>query len=184
MSVTVDTRLFTAEELLRLPDDGSRYELVEGELKKMSPSGAEHSRIALVIGSSLLVHVTKHRLGTVYGADGGFVLKRGPDTMRAPDVSFVSAERYVKTHQFFPGAPDLAVEVMSPNDLASEVSFKTSQYLRAGTRAVVVVDADKRIVYVHRASGTDVITKIAEDVLEVDDIVPGWKMPLNEIFGA
>ncbi len=104
--------------------------------------------------------------------------------MRSPDVSFVSAERYVKTTQFFPGPPDLAVEVMSPADLASELSYKTSQYLRAGTRAVVVVDLEKRIVYVHRASGTDMVTKVAEDVLEVDDVVPGWKMPLSEIFEA
>lgn len=182
--MTVDMRLFTAEELLRLPEDGSRYELVEGELKKMSPSGAEHSRIAILIARSLGNHVAEHRLGAVYGADGGFVLKRGPDTMRSPDVSFVSAERYVKTMQFFPGAPDLAVEVMSPSDLASEVWFKTSQYLHAGTRAVVVVDLEKRIIYVHRASGTDVVTKVAEDILEVDDVVPGWKMPLSEIFEA
>jgi Uma2 family endonuclease len=182
--VTVDTRLFTAEELLRLPDDGSRYELVEGELKKMSPSGAEHSRIALIIGSSLLVHVMKNQLGAVYGADGGFVLRRGPDTLRSPDVSFVSAERYVKTQKFFPGAPDLAVEVMSPDDLASEVSFKTSQYLRAGVRAVVIVDPEKRIVYVHRSSGTDVVTTIPETALEVEDVVSGWKLPLSEIFEA
>src|SRR5215210_6893349 len=151
--MTVDTRLFTADELLCLPEDGYRYEPVEGEVKRMSPSGAEHSRIAILIASSLLIHVTKHGLGAVYGADGGFVLGRGPDTVRSPDVSFVSAGRYVKTERFFPGVPDLAVEVISPSDLASEVSFKTSQYLRAGTRAVVVVDREKRIVYVHRASG-------------------------------
>ena len=180
--MTVDTRLFTAEELLRLPDDGSRYELVQGELRKMSPSGSEHSRIALLIGGSLLAHVTKHRLGAVFGADAGFLLGRDPDTLRSPDCSFVSSERYVKTKAYFPGAPDLAVEVMSPFDLASEVNFKTSQYLQAGTRAVVVVDPDKRIVYVHRSSGTDVVTKIADNVLEVDDVVPGWKMPLTEIF--
>jgi Uma2 family endonuclease len=182
--MTVDTRLFTADELLRLPEDGSRYELAEGELKKMSPSGAEHSRIAILIAGSLLNHVTKHGLGVVYGADGGFILSRHPDTMRSPDVAFVSTARFVKTAQFFPGAPDLAVEVISPSDLASEVSYKTSQYLRAGTRAVVVVDIEKRIVYVHRSSGTDVLTRIAENILEVDDVVPGWKMPLAGIFEA
>ena len=180
--MSVDTRLFTADELLRLPEDGSRYELVEGELKKMSPSGADHSMIAVLIASSMLHHVRKHGLGTVYGADGGFVLGRGPDTVRSPDVAFVSAARAVRTPQFFPGPPDLAVEVISPSDLASEVNFKTSQYLRAGTRAVIVVDPEKRIVYVHRLSGTDVLTKIAETVLEVDDVVPGWRMPLSEIF--
>ncbi|HEV7240234.1 MAG TPA: Uma2 family endonuclease [Thermoanaerobaculia bacterium] len=182
--MTLDTRLFTAEELLRLPDDGSRYELVQGELRKMSPSGSEHSRIAVLIAASLLAHVTKHRLGAVFGADCGFLLTRHPDTLRSPDAAYVSAERFIKTEAFFPGAPDLAVEVMSPSDLASEVSFKTSQYLRAGTRAVVVVDLEKRIVYVHRSSGTDVLTKIADNVLELDDVVPGWKMSLTEIFEA
>lgn len=182
--MTVDTRLMTADELLRLPDDGSRYELVEGELKKMSPSGADHSEIALLIGSSLVKHVRKNGLGTVYGADGGFLLQQDPDTVRAPDVGFVAAARSMRTSKFFPGAPDLAIEVMSPSDLASEVSFKTSQYLRAGTRAVVVVDPDKRIVYVHRAAGNDVHTTIVEDVLEVEDVVSGWKMPLGEIFDA
>jgi len=184
MTMTVDTRLFTADELLRLPDDGFRYELVEGELKTMSPSGAEHSRIAVLIARSLANHVLEHGLGAVYGADGGFLLGRDPDTMRSPDVAFVCTARYVRTEHFFPGAPDLAVEVISPSDLASEVSFKTAQYLRAGTRAVAVVDSAKRIVYVHRAAGNDVHTTIVEDVLEVGDVVPGWKMPLGEIFDA
>ncbi len=182
--MTVDTRLFTADELLRRPEDGGRYELVEGELKQMSPSGLEHGRIAARIAIHLGAHVRQHRLGEIYIAEAGFVLKSGPDTVRVPDVSYVSGERVIETSGFMPGPPDLAVEVISPSDLASEVSFKTSQYLRAGTRAVVVVDPEKRIVYVHRASGTDVITKIAENVLEVDDVVAGWKMPLREIFEA
>ena len=184
MNVTVDTRLFSAEELLRLPEDGSRYELVEGELTKMSPSGLRHGRIANRIAHHLTHHVLEHRLGEVYIAEAGFVLRRGPDTVRCPDVSFVRAERVIDTDALMPGPPDLSVEVMSPSDLASEVNFKTSQYLRAGTRAVVVVDSAKRIVYVHRAAGTDVHTNIAETVLEVDDVVPGWKMPLSEIFDA
>ncbi|MGZ5432911.1 MAG: Uma2 family endonuclease [Thermoanaerobaculia bacterium] len=180
--MTVDTRLFTADELLRRPEDGGRYELVEGELKPMSPSGLEHGRIAARIAIHLGAHVRQHRLGEIYIAEAGFVLMRGPDTVRVPDVSYVSGERVVDTTGFMHGPPDLAVEVISPSDLASEVSFKTSQYLRAGTRAVVVVDPEKRIVYVHRASGTDVLTKIAENVLEADDVVAGWKMPLAEIF--
>lgn len=182
--MTVDTTLCTADELLRRPDDGGRYELVEGELKTMSPSGLEHGRIAARIAVHLGAHVRQHRLGEIYIAEAGFLLMRGPDTVRVPDVSYVSGERVIETSGFMPGPPDLAVEVISPSDLASEVSFKTSQYLRAGTRAVVVVDPEKRIVYVHRASGADVVTKIAENILEVDDVVAGWKMPLAEIFEA
>jgi Uma2 family endonuclease len=178
--MTVDTRLLTADELLRLPDDGSRYELVQGELKKMSPSGLEHGRIAARIAIHLGAHVRQHRLGEVYIAEAGFVLTREPDTVRAPDVSFVRADRVVSTSGFMPGAPDLSVEVISPSDLATEVHRKTEQYLRAGTRAVVVVDPENRIVYVHRTSGPESVTT----VLVVDDVVPGWKMPLSEIFEA
>jgi Uma2 family endonuclease len=178
------TTLHTAEELLRMPDDGNRYELVEGELKRMSPAGSDHSTIALLIGSSLLVHVKKHRLGVAFGADGGFMLGRDPDTVRAPDAAFVSAERVVKTSKYFPGAPDLAIEVVSPNDRWSDVDAKTTEYLRAGTRAVVVVDPEKQIVRVYRMSGDDIVARTAETFLEVEDVVPGWKMPLSEIFDA
>jgi Uma2 family endonuclease len=180
--MTVDARLFTAEELLRLPDDGSRYELVQGELKKMSPSGLEHGRIAARIAIHLGAHVRQHRLGEVYIAEAGFVLTREPDTVRAPDVSFVRADRVISTNGFMPGAPDLSVEVISPSDLVTEVNRKTGQYLRAGSRAVVVVDPENRIVHVHRASAPEVT--IVEDVLEVEDVVPGWKMPVAEIFEA
>ena len=178
--MTVDTRLFTAEELLRLPDDGSRYELVEGELKKMSPAGLRHGRVAARIAHHLMTHVLAHRLGEVYIAEAGFVLKRGPDTVRCPDISFVRAERVIDTERFMEGPPDLSVEVISPSDLPGEVSSKTSEYLRTGTLAVVVVDPERRTVNIHRASGMTV----AENVLEVEDVVPGWKMSLSEIFDA
>jgi Uma2 family endonuclease len=176
--VSVDTRLFTAEELLRMPDDGYRYELVQGELRKMSPAGHEHAEIAANIIEHLKAHVRAHRLGKVY-SEGGFVLGRSPDTMRAPDAAFVRTDRLVpRGPGFFPGAPDLAVEVISPNDLYVEVDEKTSQYLRAGTRAVIVVNPRNGAVRVHRANG---VTEVA-DVLDVDDIIPGWKMTRAEIF--
>ena len=176
--MTIDARLLTADELLRLPDDGFRHELVRGELRKMSPAGARHSRIAVRIAARLLAYVEQHRLGAVYGADGGFILSRNPDTVRAPDVSFVRAERVLDTAGFMPGAPDLAVEVISPSDLYSEVDAKTLEYLRAGTRAVVIVEPEKRTVRVHRASGSVLV----EDVLSVDEVVPGWTLPLSELF--
>lgn len=180
--MTVETRVMTADELLRMPDDGYRYELVAGELRKMSPAGWEHTTIAMRIGKHLLSYVERERLGEVGGADGGFILARHPDTVRIPDVSFVRTERLVSTKQFFIGPPDLAIEVLSPSDTHSEVMEKTEEYLRAGTRAVVVVDPGKRAVHVHRASGSKIETTIAIDVLTVDEVVPGWQMPLAEIF--
>jgi Uma2 family endonuclease len=181
--MTVDTRVFTADELLRLPDDGCRYELVEGELKKMSPAGGKHGRISMRIALRLGAYVEQHQLGVVYSSDTGFILSRSPDTVRAPDVAFDRMERAVDTDGYLPGAPDLAIEVLSPSDLYSEVVQKTTQYLRAGTRAVVV-DPWKRVVQVHRSSGTETITTTVADVLEVDDVVPGWRLPLDDIYSA
>ena len=176
--MTVDTRVSTADDLLRLPDDGFRYELVRGELRKMSPAGTRHGKIIVRITVRLGSYVEAHRLGETYSADTGFQLARNPDTVRAPDVSFVRAERVVDTAAYYPGPPDLAVEVISPSDSYSDVAEKTVEYLRAGTRAVIVVDPRTRIVRVHRAGGaTDAV-----DILEVDDVVPGWKLPLAEIF--
>src|SRR6266568_2091390 len=114
------TSLMTADELLHLPDDGFRYELVRGELRKMSPSGADHGDVAAVIVWSLLNHVRKNRLGKVYTADAGFRIGRGPDTVLAPDAAFVRAARVVKTRKFFEGPPDLAIEVVSPGDSYTE----------------------------------------------------------------
>lgn len=178
--MSVDTRVFTADELLRLPDDGSRYELVRGELRKMSPVGLRPGKIARRIATHLGAYVDQHELGETYIAEAGFVLKRGPDTVRVPDVSFVRAERVLDTAGFMPGPPDLAVEVISPSDPPSEVENKTAEYLRAGTAAVIVVDPETRTVRVFRKSGTVVV----EEILAVDDVVPGWQMPLAEIFKA
>lgn len=176
--MTVDTRLFTADELLDLPADGWRYELVKGELRKMSPAGENHGDVAMIIGSDLNVHVRKRGLGKVYAAETGFLIARNPDTVLAPDVAFVRAERHLKTAGYFEGPPDLLVEVISPNDRYSEVAEKTEEWLRAGVRAVIVVDPRRRTVSVNRSSG---VTHV-EDILEVDDVVPGWRLPLSQLF--
>jgi Uma2 family endonuclease len=181
--MTVDTRPFTADELLRLPDDGWRYELVQGELKRMSPAGYDHGDIAMNIGAHLKAYVRAHRLGKVFAAETGFLLSRSPDTVLAPDVSYVHTERLMRPRGrgFFVGHPDLAVEVISPDDLYTDVDEKTQQYLKAGTSAVVIVNPRTGTVQVHRGSN-DVRTM--PDMLDVDDVVPGWKMPLAEIFEA
>jgi Uma2 family endonuclease len=178
--MTVDTRLFTADELLRLPNDGSRYELVQGELKKMSPAGYDHGDIAMNIGANLKAYVRTHGLGKVFAAETGFLLSRNPDTVLAPDV-YVRTERLMRPRGrgFFAGPPDLAVEVISPDDLYTDVDEKTQQYLKAGTSAVVIVNPRTGTVQVHRGV-SDVRTM--SDMLAVDDVVPGWKMPLAEVF--
>lgn len=179
--MSVDTRVFTADELLRLPDDGSRYELVRGELRKMSPAGYDHGDIAMTIGAHLKMFVRAHRLGKVFAAETGFLLSRNPDTLLAADVTFVRAERVLpRGPGFFPGPPDLAVEVISPSDLYSAVREKTREWLRGGTRAVVVVDPRTMDIDVHRATGAVRV----ENTLTVEDILPGWSMSVAEIFEA
>ena len=175
--MTVST-LMTADELLRRPDDGYRYELVRGELRKMSPAGIDHGDVAALIVASLVTYVRANKLGKVYTADPGFWIERNPDTVRAPDVAFVRRERVVKTPRFFEGPPDLAIEVVSPNDTYTEVEEKALQMLEAGTRAVVVVDPKTHSVRVYRTGKLEVLT----EAIAVDDIVPGWRMPLSEVF--
>jgi Uma2 family endonuclease len=182
MAMTVDTRLFTADDLLRIPEDGSRYELVEGELKKrMSPAGYDHGDIAMNIGAHLKAYVRAHRLGKVFAAETGFLLSRNPDTVLAPDVSYVRTERLMRPRGrgYFIGYPDLAVEVISPDDLYTDVDEKTQHYLKAGTPAVVIVNPRTGTVHVHRGTND---MRAMTDTLEVDEVVPGWKMPLAEVF--
>ena len=177
MSMTV-TSLMTADELLRLPDDGYRYELVQGELRKMSPSGNRHTIIGVRIAASLFTHVKAKRLGEVTGADGGYWITRNPDTVLAPDVGFIRRDRAVITDRFFDGPPDVAIEVISPSDTYTEVDEKTQEWLRAGTHAVVVVNPRRNTVRVQRPDGTETLT----DALAVEDVIPGWRTPLSEVF--
>ena len=176
------TRPMTADELLAMPDDGFRYELVRGELIKMSPASHLHSGCAMLIGASLVARAETNRLGRVYGADAGFLLAF--NHVRAPDAAFVRAERADAARNvpgYFPGPPDLAVEVISPSDRLTEVNAKVDEWLAAGTLAVVVVNPRNLTVRIHR-SPTDVVILNADDVLEVQDVVPGWRMAVADIF--
>jgi len=182
MSTT--TQLMTAEELLAMPDDSFRYELVEGELKRMSPAGHNHGRIGMVLALALGHYVRDKKLGSTYLAETGFKLKTNPDTVRAPDVSFIRQERVEQvgdTEGFWPGAPDLAVEVNSPGDRVGEVEEKVQEWLNAGARLVWVISPKLRVVTVYR-SLTDITTLTEKDVLDGGDVVPGFQFPVAELF--
>lgn len=178
------TQLVTAEELLDMPDDGFEYELVRGELRKMAPAGSRHSVSGIDMATSLNIHVKANNLGRVFGSDGGFLLARDPDTVRAPDVAFVRRERVEAIgimSGYWPGPPDLAVEIISPNDRYTEVYEKVDEWLAAGTRMVVVVNPRNRTATVRVAGMNPVILNVG-DTLDGGDVVPGWRMPVADIF--
>ena len=182
--MTTTTQPVTAEELLNMPDDGFRYELIRGELRKMPPAGHIHGEYALSIGASLQTHAKATGLGKTYAAETGFRLESDPDHVRAPDAAFVRRDRAEEAREapgFFPGPPDVAVEVISPTDRYTEVEEKVADWLAAGTLAVIVVDPRRRTVKVH-CSPTDVVALTESDVLSVGEVVPGWQMAVRDIF--
>lgn len=182
MSVT--QQLVTADELLHLTEDGVRYELVQGVLRQMSPAGFHHGRLIMNIATPLDQHVRAQRLGVVCAAETGFLLTTNPDTVRAADVAFIRRERLdaaAEPEGYWPGAPDLAVEVVSPHDLYTEVDEKVTDWLEAGARMVVVVNPRRRIVTVYR-SLTQIVVLREQDTLDGADVVVGWTLPTAAIF--
>jgi Uma2 family endonuclease len=183
--MAISSRRMTAEELLALPDDGMRHELIAGELRTMAPSGHRHGRVTFKFALALGNYVEAHALGEVWGAETGCILARDPDTVRAADVTFVRRERLgaeVDDRGYWPGAPDLVVEVLSPGDRRGAVADKVATWLRSGAPMVVVVDPQRRTVAVHRADQP--VTVLGEaDTLDGGDVVPGWTLPVRLLFG-
>ena len=182
--MAVERRLMTADELLRLPDDGMRHELIRGELRTMSPMGWRHGKVTLKVGASLLVHVEAHNLGIAGVGDVGFVVAVDPDTVRAPDACFIRRERIPATGEptgYWTIPPDLAIEVLSPNDRPTDVAKKVVEWLAFGAQLVFVIDPRRRTVAVHRPNVPTVVLT-DHDVLDGEDVVPGWSMPVRALF--
>ena len=178
-----DAKLMTAEELLNMPKDGYRYELVRGVLKKMAPVGQTGGFYELRIGSRLAIHVDANRLGKAYGANTGFLLERNPDYVLAPDAAFVRQERVgavTEASGYFSGAPDFVAEVISPSDRYTDVYDKVEEWLNAGTRMVLVVNPRNRTVSVHTPES--VATLSEDETLDGGDVVPGWRLPIADLF--
>lgn len=179
-------KTMTADELLRMPEDGWRYELVAGELRKMSPPGFQHGAIAQDLGWRLSASVNQNKLGQVLAAETGFLVSRDPDTVRAPDIAFVSNDqlkRYGMPVKYFPEAPALAVEVVSPDDTAEEVDSKIRCWLSAGTLLAWVVYPGGRTITVYR-SLDDIRVLTEADTLSGENVVPGFECQVSEIFSS
>jgi Uma2 family endonuclease len=177
-------RTMTAEQLAQLSPEASRGELIEGEFVAMSPAGQMHGEIAGNLFGILWNFVKPKKLGNLYAAETGFVLKRQPDTVRAPDVAFVRAERLSAATPptgFFDGPPDLAVEVVSPSETLAEIEGKLLDYLENGVQVVWIVYPTTRTITIYY-SLTAVRTLTINDTLDCEKLLPGFSVPVQEIF--
>jgi len=177
-------RLVTAEELLAMQDEDCHTELVDGEVLRMAPAGGEHGEVTHNVGLLLGMHVRSHRLGRMVGAETGFLLGRNPDLVRAPDAAFIAQRRVPSgglPKAYIPFAPDLAVEVISPNDTAEHVQRKAQDWLAAGTRLLWQVYPGLKRAVVH-APGQPTRTLGPEDVLDGGDVVPGFSCRVSDLL--
>ncbi|MBI4674240.1 MAG: Uma2 family endonuclease [Chloroflexi bacterium] len=180
----VGTKLMTAEEFFEHAPQDKRSELVRGEMIEMAPASEEHGTIAGNIFAALHNFVRKNKLGKVYAAETGFILSHEPDTVRAPDAAFVAATRLgarVRRGGFFEGAPDLVVEVASPSESAEDIQDKVIDYLSAGTRMVLYLHPRSKTITVYR-SLDNIRVLTLNDTLDGGDVLPGFRVTLEEIF--
>lgn len=180
-SGTMPTRTISDDELLRLPKDGQKYELVDGEIR-MSPAGARHGEISVRLTAALLAFVRRKRLGKVFDSSTGFRMPGG--NVRSPDASFVAAHRLPGGKApvgFFEIRPDLAVEVLSPTDAQANILERLTEYFSGGTRLMWVIDPEARRATIYR-SLTDVREVGADEALDGEDVIPGFRLRLSELL--
>ena len=170
--------------VLRTPDapDGTKDQFVRGQVVCEPPPSFGHGVVSTKIARLLGNFVAERELGVVVG-EAGFVVERGPDTVRGPDASFVSAERLsgYRGETFFEGAPDLVVEVLSPSSTRAQMAEKTREYLAAGARVVWNVDPRRKAVTVH-APGAEPRVLGSGERLEGGDVLPGFSVPVLSLF--
>lgn len=173
----------SADDLLTMPNDGRRYDLVQGELRMMSPAGGRHGRVALKLGRRVGDHVEQLGLGETYAAETGFLLQRNPDTVLAPDVAFVSTaklDNLVDETGYLPVAPDFVAEVLSPHDRASEVEAKVLHWLAAGVAAVLVVDPQNKSVRDYRSAQR--IQVHTHGSIDLTDVIDQFYLDVPDLF--
>lgn len=176
--------LMTADELLKLHGDGFRYELIEGELKQMSPAGEKHGAAIGKLTGYLAYYVYENDLGIVCGAETGYKTRSNPDTVIAPDVSFTSKNRLKEeglVDNYSTVAPDLVVEVISPDDYPKKVQRKVKAWLDFGVLVVITINPNKQAINVFRPNSNN-ITLTESDTLVLDDVVKGFSYPVAKLL--
>ncbi len=176
-------KIWTDDELMSLPD-GNRYELINGELIDMGNSGALHGYICSILVMALMNYILPRKLGIVLDSSTAFAMKNG--NKRSPDISFVSKAKLQGLEElpdgFLDGSPDLAIEVLSPNNTIAEIHQKLVEYFENGSRLVWVINLKQHYVLVYRsAQEPDRLLK-QSDSLDGEDVIAGFTMPLSELF--
>lgn len=181
-SAAAEDRLVTADELLRMPRGRVRRELIFGRIRELPFHTAAEGHVLALVGMFLGNHIKEYDLGEAYSA-AGFQLSFDPDTVRASGITFVRRERLTgqRSDGYLVGAPDLAVETAVSDASAAEMAVKASEWLSAGCRMVVVVNPKRCTATVYRPH-SDIVHLTERDVLDGGDVVPGWKLPLRELF--
>ncbi len=175
------TKLWTIEEVERLPDDNFRYALIKGALYRMPPPMGRHGLVANTIGRVIGNVVAERNLGAVYN-QSGFILDRDPDVLLEPDIAFVKRSRVPANSDAYPMlAPDLVVEVASPSQTGPSMEEKVSLYLAAGVRLIWEVDPVRRTVRVRRPDGSDRLL-FDRDELDGEDVLPSFRLPVAQFF--
>lgn len=175
--------LMTAEELERLEIPGKVTELIRGRLVVREPPGTAHGRMAANLCYLIAHHVRRHHPGIVFGQDTGFKIESKPDTVRAPDVAFLSRERasLIPRRGYAALSPDLLAEIVSPDDSRGEVVAKVGGWLAAGTRLAWVIYPERREAQVFRRDGTVSIVG-SNGVLDGEDVLPGFSARLADVL--
>jgi Uma2 family endonuclease len=181
---TVAQKLITAEEFMNMPDpeDGSRQELLQGVIITMPPPQGRHGVCCMEVARLISNHVKANKLGFTTCNDAGFISERDPDSVRGPDVAFYGHQRVTEIpNGYFEVSPDLAVEVLSPNDADSRVQEKVRHYLKHGVSMVWLVDPRLQIVTVYRHLKRAQTLK-ESDTLLGEDVLPGFSCGVAEFF--
>ena len=183
---TAKNKLLTAEDLLRLSSQGVKGELIRGVLHETVSVGEEHGHLAGLFITFLNIHIRPRRLGRTGGTDVGVLIHRDPDTVREPDVYYVSTERLPlneRVQGYLEVVPELVVEIVSPGDSKQDVTEKVAMWLDHGVSMALEVRPATRTIIVYRP-GAPADTLTGGDVLDCGDVLPGFSLPLSEIFDA
>ena len=183
MTTAAKEKIWTDEEFMALSGENDRYELIDGELVNMGNSGMEHG----YLGSNLTIflggYILTHKLGVICDSSTAFTMKTG--NKRSPDLSFVAKDRLQGIKRlpqgFFSGAPDLVVEIISPNNTFAELHSKMIEYFANGCRLAWLIHPDEQSILVYRSPRPDRLLKITDN-LDGEEVIPGFSLPISDLF--